>query len=126
MSDVVQNFSNNSKSQPREPYELDEALAIIQMIDVEGLSLKKIAAITANSPLIKTRTVHSLRYKFKENQLTNHKKGVKYIRSLRQFNTDEELFVHFGIPFVDAANVALLITGYKGKLVLPEEVEVTA
>lgn len=125
-NDVVQNYNNNSTSTPRDKYDLNEALAIIHMLDEEGLSLKQIATITASSPAVKTRTVHSLRYKFKEGQLTNNKKGTKYTRSLRQFKTDEDLFNYFNVPFIGPEDVVSRIEAYKANLIIPNAEVTTA
>lgn len=107
-------------------YTLDEVLAINEMLDVDGLSLKEIATITASSPLVPTRTVHALRYKFKEGAITDKDKGTKVTRSLQRFSTNEELFNHFKVPFVSEEDVVARITNYRSQLVVSDSETTTA
>lgn len=116
MTDTVKNYNDNNKTQTREKYEIDEILAHMQMLDEEGVSLKQLAEMTAASPDVPTRSVHTLRYKYKEGVLTNKATGEKYTRSMRRFASNEELFAFFKIPYVGPEDVATRIAEYKAAL----------
>lgn len=121
--DSIKSLNSNKKA-PREGYDLNEELGIIFLLEEEGYSLREVAEITANSPLVRTRTVHGLRYKFREGELTNKKTGEKYKRSLRQHQTEQELFTKHNVPYIDEADVKTRQQEYVSRLVFPANLKV--
>lgn len=118
MSNTENNNNVNVNKQARIDYDLNEVLAIRQMLDEENLSPKKVSEILAASPNVTSRSAHTLRYKFKEKEITHPKTGEKYIRSLRRFKTNQELFAAFKTEYVSEEDVATRIANYKSLLVL--------
>lgn len=75
----------------RKKYSLDETLYILDLINNnQELSAKEVA------DMIPDRTVHSIRYRFFENPITNAK-GETVTRSFRKYNTVEEIYAHFKV-----------------------------
>ena len=110
MSDLLKGFSENvseSKSN-RQDYSLDETLATIQMFK-EGLKAKDVSALTG-------RSAHSLRYKFLEGEIILN--GKKTIRSVRKYNTIQEIYTAHGVevPADVDADVKARISNFRTQL----------
>ena len=89
-------------------YTLDEVLSILHMFTVEKLKPSQVADITG-------RSVHSLRYKFLEGEIVLN--GKKQIRSMKRFNSVQEIFESYKVTYVDGDDVTTRINNFKTNLV---------
>ena len=103
MGNLVQN-AKQAGSKGRSHYTLAEDLYIQNALDNGNKSLKEISAVTG-------RPVNGLRVRYKEGEITNSK-GEKVIRSLRRFNTVEELFAYHKVEYTGPEQVEALINEF--------------
>ena len=96
-----------SGSREKIGYTLDEVLAILYMFTVEKLKPKQVAEITG-------RSVHSLRYKFLESEIVLN--GKKMIRSMKRFNSVQDIFTHYKVEYVSDGDVTSRIENFKTAL----------
>ena len=99
--------TQTSTSREKAPYSLNEILAILHMFTVEKLKPAQVAEITG-------RSVHSLRYKFLEGEIVLN--GKKQIRSMKRFNTVQEIFTHSKVEYVDNDDVVARIKSFRDVL----------
>lgn len=94
-------------SREKVPYTLNETLAILHMFTVEKLKPKQVAEITG-------RSVHSLRYKFLEGEISLN--GKKMTRSMKRFNSVQEIFTHNKTEWVSDQDVTDRINSFRNEL----------
>ena len=99
--------TQSTGSREKTPYALNEILAILHMFTVEKLKPAQVAEITG-------RSVHSLRYKFLEGEIVLN--GKKQIRSMKRFNSVQEIFVHSKVEYVDNDDVVARIKSFRDVL----------
>ena len=99
--------TQSTGSREKTPYTLDEVLAIIYMFTAEQLKPSQVAEITG-------RSVHSLRYKFLEGEIVLN--GKKQIRSMKRFNSTQEIFEHYKATWIGDADIQSRITNFKQEL----------
>ena len=106
--DLVQGLKNQSSGgREKAPYTLNETLAILHMFTVEKLKPSQVADITG-------RSVHSLRYKFLEGEIVLN--GKKQIRSMKRFNSVQEIFAHAKTDWVSNDDVDARIKSFRDDL----------
>ena len=106
MLNVLKTQSTGSRE--KTPYALNEILAILHMFSVERLGRVQVAEITG-------RSAHSLRYKFLEGEIVLN--GKKQIRSIKRFNSIQEIFSYYKVEYISNDDVVARIKSFREELV---------